>query len=163
MTDERTPFPDTQFLYALIKEHCIGKKSIKVDTELRIVYWPEVWGDTNHEAQFVIYGKRPRSKTCGEYTPYRLKFHTIDQVIDFVKTVVSPDHNMSVELHQFSGYTDDSKDEYNIYWFNTAENVTTELVAFDVESSINESGDSYLECSATLSNILNVLVNCDTV
>jgi hypothetical protein len=163
MTEERKQLPETQFLYVLIKEYDVGPKGRKIDTELRIVYWPEDYYCSGHEAQFVIYGKRPRCKKTGEYTPYRLKCHTVEHVIDFVKTVVCPSNNMAVELHQFSGYSDDSEDEYNVYWFNTAENMATELVAYDVESSTNATGDSYLECSATLSNILNVLVNCDTV
>jgi hypothetical protein len=163
MTEERKPFPETQFLYALIKEYYIGSKGKKIDTELRIVYWPEDYHCSGHEAQFVIYGKRPRCKTTGEYTPYRLKCHTVDQVIDFVRTIICPSNNMEVELHQFSGYNDDSKDEYNVHWFNTAENFATELVAYDVESRTTATGSSYLEFSATLSNILNILVNCDTV
>jgi hypothetical protein len=151
-----------QFLYLLVKEYSIDKQ---IDTELRIVYWKEQWG-TDYESQFVVYGKRPNTKKLGKYIPYRLRFNTKEQVAQFIRTVISTDHYMSLELHQFSGINNDVDDEYNIDWFNTNENSTTELVAFTFDSPTglitNYESDAQYHYN-TLNELLCVLSNCETV
>lgn len=151
-----------QFLYATVKEVYPESKSGKTDTVLRIVFWAadEELGYDDH---FVIYGKRPKSKVTGKFVPYRIHCRTQEQVHKFVKTIVSPDHNLAIELHQFYGETDDSEDWYNIDWKNTADDSSTELVAFDVESKIAFDGEHYLDCQAALSSVLNVIVNHEVV
>jgi hypothetical protein len=57
-----------------------------------------------------------------------------------------------VELHQFSGITDDSEDEYNIDWFNTNENSSTEIVAFEPSMTCN-----------ALTELLDILVRVEVV
>ena len=150
------------FLYLLVKEKYPESKGKKVDTELRIVYWPED-ADSGHESQFVIYGKRPRSKTTGEFIPYRVKCHTMNQVYYFAKNAISSDHDLSIELHQFSGFADDNEDEYNIAWYNTAENSSTEIVAFDVYSNPYEKKEYYIDFYSLLKNQLNILSHFVTV
>ena len=151
-----------QFLYVTVKEVYPKSKKGKTDTVLRIVFWAadEELGYDDH---FVIYGKRPKSKVTGNFTPYRLICQTQKQVIDLVQTVVSPDHNIAVELHQFYGYNDDSEDWYNIDWKNTADDSSTELVAFDVESSIGSNGELFLGFHVELSRVLNVIENHEII
>ena len=163
MSEERTQPKLTNFLYVIVKEYFSGKQGRKFDTELRIVYWPEDYQYSGNSAQFVVYGTRPRIKYIGEFTPYRLCFYKLEDVIQFVNTVVSPNNNIMIELQQFSGINNDSDDEYNIDWMNTSENMNTELVAFEIESGLKANGDVYLNYGNTLSNVLNVLVNSETV
>ena len=152
----------TQFLYVLLKEHVADNPANKNDTELRIVYWPEDI-DADYDEGFIIYGKRPRTKPEGEFTPYRLFCRTKSQVWDFARTVVSPTNNVSIELHQFEGISNDSKDEYEVEWYNTAENNSTELVAYDVESKRNEDGFPVLDFRNVLNRTLNVLMTTEVV
>jgi hypothetical protein len=147
-----------QFLYVTLKENYAGKSKQKTDTTLRIVFW-EANEELEYDEHFVIYGKRPKSKISGEFVPYRLTCSTICDVLQFVKTVVSPDHNLAVELHQFQGYTDDSEDWYNIDWENTADDSSTELVAFDVESKTAFGGEQFVDFKSALTNVLQVLVS----
>jgi len=86
-----------------------------------------------------------------------LKCQTQKQVQHFVRTVVSPDHNLAIELHQFYGNTDESEDWYNIDWHNTADDSSTELVAFDVESKNGFDGEPFIDFHAALSSVLNVI------
>ena len=151
-----------QFLYVLVKEDYADTKKQKNDTILHIVHW-KANAKFEYEDHFIIYGKRPTSKISGEFTPYRLKCNTKEQIYQFVKTVVSPENSMSIELHQFYGYNDDSEDWYNIDWENTAENSSTEIVAFDVPSKPGFDTDLYINCNVVLSNLLNVIANHDIV
>jgi len=143
-------------------DNTLSSKTGTTDTKLRIVYWAAN-EDHDYDAHFVIYGKRPKSKITGKFIPYRIQCRTIEQVNQFVKTVVSPDHDLAIELHQFYGYTDDSEDWYNIDWKNTANNSSTELVAFDVESKTDYQGDYYLGFQPALTSVLTVLVNHEVV
>ena len=154
--------PLKQFLYAFIKEFTYGKNGRKVDTELRIVHWFPDYENSGHPEQFVVYGKRPRTKFAGEYTPYRLVFYTLEDVVKFIQTVISPNNDITIQLQQFSGINNDSEDEYNIDWFNTAENFSTELVAFSIESKLQANGEKYLDCYDTLNNVLRILMTCET-
>ena len=153
-----------QFLYVLVKEVYPESKpgKQKTDTVLHIVHWAadEELGYDDH---FVIYGKRPKSKVTGKFTPYRLICQTQKQVHEFVRTVVSPDHNLAIELHQFYGETDDSEDWYNIDWKNTADDSSTELVAFDVESKSGFDGEPFIDFHSALSSVLNVITNHEIV
>jgi hypothetical protein len=153
-----------QFFYVVLKERYIfGSKSEKLDTFIRIVHWKEEWG-SDYPTQFVVYGRRPNSKRHGEYIPYRLKFSTKEQVKQFVRTiVVSSDTRVTIELHQFSGLNDDSEDEYNIDWENTAENCTTELVAFDIDSQLWATGEITSNYLCNLDNVLTILENGEAV
>jgi hypothetical protein len=154
-----------QFLYVTLKENYTrssGKS--KIDTTLHIVYWAAYDDEEDgYDEHFVIYGKRPKSKNTGKFTPYRLICRTIDDVHQFVRTVVSRDHNLAVELHQFYGYTDDSEDWYNIDWKNTADDGSTELVAFDVEPKPTLDGEQVLDFKCALTKVLEVLVNHEVV
>ena len=125
-----------KFLYVLVKEYSKKSENNKLDNSLRIVYWPkdDVYGYDEH---FVIYGKRSKTKKYGKFVPYRLKCNSIENVYQFVKSVVSFDNYFAVELHQFDGLTDDSHDWYNLDWCNTPENPTTELVAYDIDPNTN--------------------------
>jgi len=152
----------TKFLYVLLKEHVTDDPTYKTDTELRIVYWPEDI-DADYEEGFIIYGTRPRTKPEGEFTPYRLYCRTKSQVLQFVRTVVSSTNNISIELHQFDGISNDSKDEYEVEWYNTAENSSTELVAYDVDSNRNEDGNPVLDFRNALDRTLNVLMSMEVV
>lgn len=158
MTDD---YQKTPFLYVLVKENYAGIKKNKVDTVLRIVYWQED-EEAGYNEQYVIYGKRPNSKVEGVYVPYRLSCSTIDQVHQFVKTVVSCEHNLAIELHQYNGYNDFSDDEYHINWQNTYEDYRTELVAFDTKS-ISINGYDLLEFRDSLSRVLKVLETYEVV
>lgn len=151
-----------QFLYVLVKENYEGPKKTTTDTVLRIVYWTAD-EELGYDSHYVIYGKRPKSKISGEFIPYRLTCQTQKQVHEFVRTVVSPDHNLAVELHQFYGYNDDSEDWYNIDWENTPEDGSTELVAFDVESKIGFDGEQFVDFHAALTSTLNVIKNNEIV
>lgn len=150
----------TNFLYVAVKEVYEGKKGKKTDTELRIVYWP---ADDNHDECFVIYGKRPNSKSTGHYLPYRLVCYTKESVIDFAENVIDSQHNVEVELHQFYGESDSSEDEYNIDWKNTVEDSSTELVAYDIFPQTNTYGEYRLDFRPRLSSILNTLMDVEVV
>jgi hypothetical protein len=158
MTDE---YQKTPFLYVLVKEKYTGIKKNKVDTVLRIVYWQEDL-EAGYNEQYVIYGKRPNSKTDGAYVPYRLSCSTIDQVYQLVKTVVSCECDLAIELHQYNGYNDFSDDEYHINWQNTYEDYRTELVAFDMKS-ISLNGYDILEFRNILTKALKVLETYEVV
>ena len=150
-----------QFLYVFVKETVPSNKQ-KTDTVLRIVFW-KADEELGYDDHFVIYGTRPRSKTTGKFVPYRLTCETIDQVQHFVKTVVGSNNSLSIELHQFYGYNDDSEDWYNIDWKNTPRNSSTEIVAYDVMSQTNDYGEYHLNFHTTMSRVLNVLVDHDTL
>lgn len=152
----------TNFLYVLVKELIADDPNNKTDTELRIVYWPEDV-ETGYEEGFVIYGKRPRTKPEGEFTPYRLFCRTKNQVLQFAKTVISTSNNVAIELHQFEGISNASKDEYEVEWYNTAENLSTELVAYDVESKSTEDGNLIIDFHKELYSTLTVLMNTEVV
>jgi hypothetical protein len=152
----------TKFLYVLLKERVTDEPSYKTDTELRIVYWSEDI-EADYEEGFIIYGTRPRTKPEGEFTPYRLYCRTKSQVLQFARTVVSPTNNVSIELHQFEGISNDSKDEYEVEWYNTAENKSTELVAYDVDSNRTDGGIPVLDFSNALNRTLTVLMNMEVV
>ena len=137
-----------KFLYVFVKETCTDNKHHNVDTELRIVYW--------NDGGFVIYGKRPRNKHGRDFVPYRLQCSTISQVIQLVETVVCIQNDMSIELHQFEGICDCSKDEYEVEWYNTCEDDSTELVAFDIKRS-----NVRFKCE--LKNVLKVIMNQSVV
>jgi hypothetical protein len=141
------------FLYVVVKEVVEGKKGQKLDTELRIVYWPET---SEYSECFVLYGKRPPSKRDGDFVPYRLICNTKEQVVRFAETVIDIHSSASVELHQFYGENDDSVDEFNIDWENTAENRTTELVAYDI------SGE-FLNFRGELFAVLTTISEFDTL
>ena len=151
-----------EFVYVLVKEFRQGTKRKHYDTELRIVHWAAD-EETGLPEHFVIYGKRPNSIKEGAFIPYRLKCESVYEIGKFVNTVISSDHNASIELRQFSGITDDSEDEYNIDWFNTNENLTTELVAFDIEPTYDSFGESRLDLDNTLNNALRILMQFETV
>jgi hypothetical protein len=152
-----------QFLYVVLKERYTCSKTEKTDNLLRIVHWKQEWGSDYNE-QFVVYGKRPYSKRRGEYIPYRLRFSTREQVEQFVQTIViSSDNRITIELHQFSGLNDDSDDGYNIDWQNTAENSTTELVAFEIDSRLLASGEIVTNYIQTLDEVLTILENGEAV
>ena len=151
-----------QFLYVMVKEIYAGSKKQKTDNVLRIVYWAAN-EELGYDEHFVIYGTRPKSKNSSEFGPYRLKCKTPEQVQLFVKTVVSCNHNVAIELHQFYGYSDDSEDWYNIDWQHTANDSSTELVAFDIEPQTQFDGESYLDFRSPLSNVLNIIMNHDVV
>lgn len=149
--------------------------------------------EDGYDEHFVIYGKRPKSNNTGilptssvrklssaaltessnsgreaggvlrKFVPYRLICRTIDDVQQFVRTVVSSDHNLAIELHQFYGYTDDSEDWYNIDWKNTPDDSSTELVAFDVEPKTTIDGEQFLDFKCALTKVLQVLVNHEVV
>lgn len=146
-----------QFIYILVKEKYDEKDGKqKTDTVLHIVHW-RANEELGYDEHFVIYGNRPKSKVSGKFIPYRLTCQTQKQVHEFVRTVVSPDHNLAIELHQFYGYTDDSEDCYNIDWENTPDDSRTELVAFDVESKIGFDGEQFVDFYAALNATLNVI------
>jgi hypothetical protein len=151
-----------QFLYVLVKEIYVGSKKQKIDTVLHIVYW-KANEELEYDDHFVIYGQRPNSKVTGEFIPYRLKCQTPKQVKQFVQTVVSRYHNLSIELHQFYGNSDDSEDLYNIDWENTADDSRTELVAYDIIPELGINGVSHLKFEAALSDVLNVIMNQEVV
>jgi hypothetical protein len=146
----------------LVKENYNESDKTKTDTVLHIVYWAAN-EELGYDSHFVIYGIRPKSKITGRYTPYRLKCDTKEEVHSFIKTIVSPDHNLAVELHQFYGYSDDSDDWYNIDWENTVDNSRTEIVAFDINPKVSFEGEPYLDFQTSLNNVLNIIVNCDIV
>ena len=144
------------FLYVLIKE-----TDGKSNTNLRIVNWHDGEG-------FVVYGDRaPVGSAPAEYVTYRLRFTAIEQVLQLVKTVMVPGKSSVIELHQFVGITDNSKDPYHIDWQNTPEDKSTEIVAFDAEyqplspSSLKKSVK--IDFHSTLENLLSVLENSDVV
>lgn len=143
----------SKFLYVVVKEIVECKKGKKLDTELRIVYWPET---AEYSECFVIYGKRPPSKSQGAYVPYRLVCNTKEQVVRFAETVIDIHNNAAVELHQFCGENDDSVDEFNIDWENTPENRTTELVAYDISGQ-------FLDFRNEMSSALITISELDTV
>jgi hypothetical protein len=152
-----------QFLYVLVKEVNEVKEGKKrTDTELRIVFWSED-KSTGVRDHFVLYGTRPSTKRHGEFFPYRLVCDTLYAVTEFVSSVFSSSNSVEIELHQFSGFTDDSEDEYNIDWYNTNENESTELVAFDVDPVEDSFGDVRVYPEKTLSKVLNVLMKFDTI
>lgn len=151
-----------QFLYVVLKENYPGPKKQKTDTVLRIVYWAAN-EELGYDEHFVIYGKRPKSKVTGHFVPYRLICQTKKQVEEFVRTVVSPDHNLAIELHQFYGYSNDSDDWYNIDWRNTPDDSSTELVAFDVESKPGFNDEPFVDFHAALTSVLNVITNHEVV
>lgn len=155
-------FQQSNFFYVLVKENYPGSKKHKVDTMLRIVYW-HADVEEGYEGHFVIYGKRPNSKSLGKYVPYRLCCNTLKDVLQFVQMVVSSDHNLAIELHQYDGYNDVSEDEYHIEWSDTFEDYRTELVAFDVLPRETENNQYVLDFGETLTKTLNVLVNYDVV
>ena len=148
-----------QFLYVLVKENIAGSK--KTDNVLRIVYWMEN-EELGYDEHFVIYGKRPKSKVSGKFVPYRLICQTQEQVQHFVKTVVGRHNNIAIELHQFNGYSDNSEDWYNIDWKNTADDSSTELVAFDIEPKTQSEGEFYLDLPP-LSKVLNIIMNLSLI
>ena len=137
-----------KFLYVFVKETCTNNEYHSSDTELRIVYW--------NNGEFVIYGKRPRNKQGREFVPYRLQCSTISQVIQLVETVVCMQNDMSIELHQFEGICNCSKDEYEVEWYNTCEDESTELVAFDRKRSD-------FKFKYELKNVLKVIMNQSVV
>ena len=149
-----------QFLYVAVKEN-YGSKRQNPDTILRIVYW-EANEEFEYDSHFIIYGQRPDSKV-GEYIPYRLKCKTAKKVQQFVRTVVSPDCDLAIELHQFVGYNDDSEDWYNIDWTNAAEDSSTELVAFDIESNPGFYGEPFVDFHTALASAFNVITNSEVV
>ena len=152
-----------QFLYVTIKENYVKSSGrLKTDTMLHIVYW-EANEELGYDEHFVIYGTRPKSKVTGKFVPYRLICSTLDDVIRLVNTVVSPDHNLAIELHQFYGHNDDSEDWYNIDWSNTADDSSTELVAFDIEPKPGFGGELFIDFKVALTNVLNVITNHEIV
>jgi hypothetical protein len=152
-----------QFLYVLVKEvNEVREGKKKTDTELRIVFWPED-RSTGVRDHFVLYGTRPSTKRCGNFVPYRLVCDTLYEVTGFVSSVFSSINSVEIELHQFSGFTNDSEDEYNIDWYNTNENESTEIVAFDVDPIEDSVGDVHVYPEKTLSKVLNILMQFDTI
>jgi hypothetical protein len=151
-----------QFLYVLINEVREVKSKRIADTELRIVFWPEDRESETRE-HFVVYGNRPDTKSCGEFIHYRLVCDTLYEVTGLVNTLFSSCHSAEIELHQYSGFNDDSEDEYNIDWFNTNEDASTELVAFDIESTKDSSGEPHLYLDKTLNKVLLILTQFDTI
>jgi hypothetical protein len=156
----------TNFLYVLVKE----KDGEKIDTTLRIVYWDGYWEDCDGDdavyqpdPHFVIYGARPNSKISGEYIPYRLSCRAKEQVHHFVKSVISPDHIAEIELHQFNGYNDTTDDWYDIQWENTANNSSTEIVAFDVHPKKSFDGEDFLDIHSALHSVLDSLMNLEFI
>lgn len=154
----------TQFLYALVKE--IDRSNTetshaKVDTTLRIVHWRD--DSDENGGYFIIYGNRPRSIITGPYNPYRVLCHTMEQVIRFTKTVISNDHDVAIELQQFDGLNDDSEDQFHIDWDNTAENGSTELVAFDFSPIKMIDGTNEIAFKPNLQKLLRILRHTDVV
>jgi hypothetical protein len=139
---------NTYFLYALVKEG--GNDNEQTRTNLRIIYWGEDV-ENQYPAGFVIYGERTPVGSGDEYITYRLQLYSVENVLQFVKTILGQEKEHTIELHQFVGVTDNSEDAYHIDWQNTPENKTTELAAprFDFQS--------------TLENILNIIENVDVV
>jgi hypothetical protein len=145
----------TQFLYVIVREVVNGNRTGKyLDTQLRIVYWPETEDSAEH---FVIYGTRPYSKHAGNYIPYRLVCNTKEQVFHFAETMIGIRNNVEISIHQFSGENDDTIDEYNIEWDNTNENESTELVTYDVSPGINSYGQFRLDFKKDLYSGLNII------
>lgn len=145
---------NTRFLYVIVKEVTEGRKGKKLDTQMRIVYWPET---EDYAECFVIYGRRPYSKRDGRYLPYRLICNTKEQVVRFAETMIDTRNSAEVELHQFCGENDVSTDEFNIDWENTDENESTELVAYDIVPRTNPYGQFCLNLRTELFSVLNVL------
>ena len=112
---------------------------------------------------FVVYGTRPDTKTHGKFIPYRLVCDTIYEVTGLVNTLFSSDHSAEIELHQYSGFNDDSEDEYNIDWFNTNDDAITEIVAFDIEPTPDSFGEQRLYLDKTLQKVLLILLQFDTI
>ena len=156
----------TQFLYVLFKEierstdeH--GRTRSKTDTTIRVVYWQD---DSNpNGGYFILYGRRPTSDITGEYTPYRVLCKDIASVVRFAKTVVSPENDVSVELHQFDALNDDSEDQFNVSWENNAENGSTEIVAFDFETQTKSNGIRFVPFRFTLRKLLRALKDAESV
>lgn len=119
----------TQFFYLLVKEIYERAGKQRADTCLRIVHWEANEEDDGH---YVVYGRRTLKHR--RYVPYRIRFETLEDVMNYIKYIFSDDCDMIVELHQFSGLNDDSEDKYNIDWYETAEDITTEIVAYDEAS-----------------------------
>ena len=117
-----------KFLYVSVIEYrkAMGGSDMLQDTKLRIVFW-----NNKHGGYFVIYGTRPYSNVSGHYSSYRVRCRTIRQVRRFVRTVISVDSHVAVELHQFDALNNSSDDRFNVDWHNNAENGSTEIVAFD--------------------------------
>ena len=153
----------TQFLYVLVKEinRSDNEYRPKIDTRLRVVYWQS---QSKHgKGQFVVYGTRPESLVSGKFNPYRLTFQNLGQVARFAKTVISPDHDVALELHQFDGLNDDSEDPLNVDWDNTAENGSSELVAFDFYSIKKSDGTYMIPFRQKLANLLRILEFTDAI
>ena len=148
----------TQFLYVLVKELCHSSSSKnKLDTTLRIVYWKDE--SAVERGYYMIYGQRPNLKPNRPYVPYRLVCSATENVVHFIKTVISNDASVSVELHQFDALNDDTEDEFNIDWINADENETTELVAFDFLSTSDTEKYPFKDTVAnTLRNLIDVEV-----
>ena len=156
----------TQFLYVLFKEILnemdeYGRKRIKIDSQLRIVYWQDE-SDPNG-GYYIIYGRRPDSRVTGEYTPYRILCRDMESVIRFAKTVVSPENSVSVELQQFDALNDDSEDQFNVSWDNNAENGSTEIVAFDFDTRTKPNGFRYIPFKGSLRRLLRILKSADSI
>ena len=148
----------TQFLYVLVTELDADNK---IDTRLRIVHWQD--NTDPNGGYFVVYGNRPTSVVTGEYNPYRVRISTIDAVVRFVKHVWSIDSVVSVELHQFDGLNDDTEDALNVDWDNTAENGSSELVAFDSYPILNKNGRRVPTFKPNLRKLLTTLAEADIV
>ena len=148
----------TQFLYVLVTERDDERK---IDTRLRVVYWKD--DSVESGGYFVVYGSRPTSKLTGKFNPYRICFATIEQVARFARSVVSSDSDVSVELHQFDGLNDDTEDALNVDWENTAENKSSELVAFDFVPVITKTDRKITPFRPSLRKLLKTLVESETV
>jgi hypothetical protein len=157
----------TQFLYVLFKEidrdvDENGRATANTDTQIRIVYWQD--DSDENGGYYMIYGRRPTSKYAGEYIPYRVLCKDIDRVIRFINTVVSSDNDVSVDLHQFDGLNDDSEDQFNVSWENTAENRNTELAAYDFQSAKKDSDGKFKwHFKPTLKRFLRLLAESEVV
>jgi hypothetical protein len=156
----------TQFLYVLLKEidrdtDENGRATSKTDTQLRIVHWED--NSAANGGYFIIYGTRPTSKYSGEYTPYRVLCKNVGSVIRFINTVVSPDNDVEIEMHQFDGLNDDSEDQFNILWENTEENNSTQLVAYDFQSSVKKDGTFVTPYKLTLKRFLRSLSSSEII
>ena len=117
-----------EFLYLYIVE---TNADSFVDNTFRIVYWPDE--EDPSCGVYVLYGDRaPLKKST--FVPYRLQFSDRSEVIRFLRFTIGVDSSVSVEMHHYFGWYDDSLDTYHIDWSKCKASKDTEVVAYDTHA-----------------------------
>jgi hypothetical protein len=117
-----------EFLYLYIVER---NADGVIDNMFRIVYWAdEEDPDDISRGVYVLYGDRaPLKKST--FIPYRLQFSSRSDIIRFLRFTIGADSSVSVEMHHYFGWYDDSLDTYHIDWTACKASKDTEVVAYD--------------------------------